>query len=68
MSVKTSAKGGQLNRYEFFEGGKHTHDFYDSKTGIMGSHGENASSDDKKWAGDRTRETMSKGNWTKGVK
>lgn len=68
MSIKTTAREGQLNRYEFSEGGKHTHDWYDSKTGVMGSHGENASIEDKKWSGDRTRETMSNGNWTKGVK
>ena len=43
MSIKINSKNGQVNRYEFFSGGKHTHDFYDSKTGKMGSHGENCS-------------------------
>lgn len=36
MSTKTNGRNGQHNRYEFSEGGKHTHDWYDSKTGQMG--------------------------------
>jgi len=68
MSTKTNGRDGQHNRYEFFEGGKHTRDWYDSKTGIMGSHGENISADNKKWSGDLVRERMTRGDWTKGVK
>ena len=68
MSTKTNGRDGQHNRYEFFHGGKHTHDWYDSKTGVMGNHGENTSTEDKKWIGDLTRERMTRGDWTKGVK
>lgn len=68
MSTKTNGKGGQHNRYEFFEKGKHTHDWYDSKTGLMGSHGENVSNEDKSWAGQRANATMTRGDRTKGVK
>lgn len=52
MSIKTGGKNGQHDRYEFFKGGIHTHDWYDSKTGQMGSHGENTSKEDKKWIGE----------------
>lgn len=58
MSIKTRGKDGQHDRFEFFEGGKHTHEWYDSKTGIMGGHGENASKEDNKWAGQRAHETF----------
>lgn len=68
MSTKTYGSNGQHNRIETSEGGKHTHDFYNSNTGIEGSHGENASAEDKKWSGQRTNETMTRGGWTKGVK
>lgn len=68
MSTKTNGRDGQHNRYEFSEGGKHTHDWYDSKTGMMGSHGENTSKEDKAWAGQRANETMTRGNWSRGVK
>lgn len=68
MSIKIIQKNGQQNRYEFFKDGKHTHDFYNSNTGIMGSHGENVSNENKKWAGQRTNETMTRGDWTKVVK
>lgn len=67
-TIKTNGKNGQSDRYEFFEDGKHTHDWYDSKTGLMGSHGENASDDIKKFSGQRSHETMTHGDWTKGVK
>ncbi len=67
MSTKTSGSNGQHNRYEFSDGGKHTHDWYDSKTGLMGSHGENTSKEDKKWSGEKSKE-MTHGEWTKGVK
>ncbi len=43
MSTKTYGSNGQHNRIETYDGGKHTHDWYNSKTGQMGSHGENAS-------------------------
>ena len=65
MSTKTNGRDGQHNRYEFFPGGKHTHEWYDSKTGIMGGHGENTSREEKIWAGNSARETMSHGSWTK---
>lgn len=68
MSIKTNGKDGQHNRYTFMEGGKHIHEFADSKTGIEGAHGENASAEDKQWSGQRTNETMTRGDWTKGVK
>ncbi len=67
MSNKTNGRDGQHNSYEFYEGGKHTHLWYDSKTGQMGGHGENASSDDKKWMGEIAKEST-RGDWTKGVK
>lgn len=67
MSTKTNGRNGQHNRYEFSEGGKHTHDWYDSKTGQMGSHGENASSEDKRWMGQIANENT-RGDWTRGVK
>ncbi|MGN0412617.1 MAG: hypothetical protein ACI4FV_06220 [Lachnospiraceae bacterium] len=68
MSIKTNGKDGQHNRYEFSEGGKHTHDWYDSKTGIMGTHGENTSKEDKTWVGQIVNEKMTRGDWTRGVK
>lgn len=67
MSTKTNGRNGQHNRYEFSEGGKHTHDWYDSKTGQMGAHGENASSEDKRWMGQIANENT-RGDWTRGVK
>lgn len=67
MSTKTNGINGQHNRYEFSEGGKHTHDWYDSKTGQMGAHGENASSEDKRWMGQIANENT-RGDWTRGVK
>ncbi|MBP3621517.1 MAG: hypothetical protein J6J16_07135 [Lachnospiraceae bacterium] len=68
MSTKTNGTNRQHNRYEFLAGGKHTHDWYDSKTGMMGSHGENTTNEDKSWAGKRANETMTRGDWSKGVK
>lgn len=68
MSGKTNGKNGQHNSYEFYEGGAHTHSWYDSKTGMMGSHGENTSASDKQWSGQRANETMTRGDWSKGVK
>lgn len=69
MSTKTYGSNGQHNRLDNFgEGGKHSHDWYDSKTGMMGSHGENSSKEDKSWAGQRANETMTRGDWTRGVK
>lgn len=67
ISVKTSGKNGQHDRMEFFQGGKHTHEYYDSNTGRMGGHGENASKEDKKWMGEKAN-ASSRGNWTKDVK
>lgn len=67
-TIKTNGRNGQSNRYEFFEDNKHTHDWYDSKTGLMGSHGENVSKEDKEFSGQRANETMTHGDWTKGVK
>jgi len=69
MSTKTYESNGQHNRLEFpGDGPNHVHDFYNSRTGIMGSHGENASASDKQWSGQRTNETMTHGDWTRGVK
>ena len=68
MSTKTNGRDGQHNRYEFYEGGKHTHDWYDSKTGLMGSHGKNVTKEEKAWAGQKANETMTRGDWTRGVK
>lgn len=56
MSTKTKFKDGQSNRYTFFDGGKHTHEWYDSKTGFMGGHGENISAESKKWIGQLTHQ------------
>lgn len=67
MSTKTNGKNGQHNRYDFYEGGKHTHDWYNSKTGQMGSHGENASAEDKRTIGHIANEST-RGDWTRGVK
>lgn len=66
--IKTYGSNGQSNRLELFENGKHTHDWYDSKTGLMGSHGEDASEEIKRFSGQRSHETMTHGEWTKGVK
>ena len=38
-----------------------------SKTGQMGAHGENASSEDKRWMGQIANENT-RGDWTRGVK
>lgn len=67
MSTKTYGSNGQHNRIETYDGGKHTHDWYNSKTGQMGSHGENASKEDKKLMGEIANASTN-GNWTKGVK
>lgn len=67
MITKTSGSGGQHNRYNIYEGGKHTHEWYDSKTGQMGSHGENTSKEDKKLMGELARASTN-GKLTKGVK
>lgn len=67
MSIKTSGRNGQHNRYEFTDSNHHTHDWYDSKTGMMGSHGEYTSDSDKKLCGDKARE-MTRGDWSRGVK
>ncbi len=67
MSTKTDGKNGQHNVYNFYEGGKHEHSWYNSKTGQMGYHGENASAEDKKWMGQTANESTH-GEWTKGVK
>lgn len=61
MSTETRSRDGQINRYEFFTGGKHTHDFYDSKTGKMGSHGENSSKSDNRWLGHRSENDTCRG-------
>lgn len=61
MIIKTNSKNGQINKYEFFSGGKHTHDFYDSKTGKMGSHGENCSSDYEKISGELSENDTCRG-------
>lgn len=67
MSTKTYGSRGQHNRLEIVDSDYHTHDWYDSKTGLMGSHGEYASDADKRWCGERSRE-MTHGEWSKGVK
>lgn len=67
MSTKTNGRDGQHNRYEFMEGGKHTHEWYNSRTGQMGGHGENASEEDKRWIG-QTANQSTRGDWTRGVK
>ena len=55
MSTKTNGKDGQHNRYTFYPGGKHEHEWYDSKSGKSGYHGENASDEDKKWIGELSK-------------
>lgn len=54
MENKTNFKNGQHNEY-IYHGSrdKHEHIWYDSKTGLMGAHGENTSKEDKKWCGQR---------------
>ena len=51
-NYSTNGKNGQHNEY-VYHGEKHEHLWYDSKTGMMGAHGENASAKDKKWCGQR---------------
>ena len=67
MSIKMRDKNGQIDRYEFFPGGAHTHEWNDRKTGMIGYHGENASADLKKWTGDSAR-ASTHGERTRGVK
>lgn len=38
------------------------------KQELMSSHGENSSKEDKSWTGQRANETMTRGDWTRGVK
>lgn len=52
-NISTNNKNGQHNEY-IYHGDSHEHLWYDSKTGLMGAHGENASAEDKKWCGQRT--------------
>lgn len=62
MSTKTRGKDGQHDRFEYFKGGIHTHDFYDSETGKMGSHGENCDRESKKWLGERSTNDTCRGS------
>ena len=55
-NVVTKGRNGQSNVYIEYDGkgDKHEHYWYDSKTGMMGGHGENASKEDKWWNGVRS--------------
>ncbi len=52
-NIKTKGKNGQHDKY-IFHGAKHEHLWYNSHTGLMGGHGENALPKDKKWCGQRS--------------
>ena len=47
----TREKNGQSDKFVYHTNDRHEHYWYDSKTGMMGGHGENASPADKRWAG-----------------
>lgn len=54
--ISTRGKDGQSDVFVYHPGDKHEHYWYDSKTGTMGGHGENASSEDKIWCGQRAND------------
>ena len=68
MSYKTNGRNGQHDEYIFHEKdsktGAHEHLWYDSKTGVMGGHGEYTSSDDKRWLGERSKNDSSGRGYT----
>lgn len=49
--IFTRGKNGQSDEFIYHSDDRHEHYWYDSKTGMMGGHGENASSEDKRWCG-----------------
>lgn len=49
--MTTNFKNGQSNEYIYHSDDRHEHYWYNTKTGMMGGHGENASAADKKWCG-----------------
>lgn len=49
--IFTRGKNGQSDEFIYHPDDRHEHYWYDSKTGMMGGHGENASDEDKKWCG-----------------
>lgn len=51
--ISTNGRDGQHNVYVEHPDDTHEHKWYNSVTGRMGYHGENASAEDKWWIGQR---------------
>lgn len=62
-NISTNGKNGQHNVY-IYHGKDHEHLWYDSKTGLMGGHGENTSKEDKRWCGQRAGDMKIGGKYT----